>query len=178
MFFWFRAIHRSGGMVAVFLALLGLAFYGIARLSVMIVDRPERAFMVLAVFLLLSAVFCLFLRWTLNRLIAQIRRPLESAREVTSRLAEMGGSGGRAAFRAVGEGTRAAGGFAGRALGAIVRVAAGAAHLIRGLRGRRGRQSAPEGEIRSADVIPLRRSSGRGGPPEPGAPSQRRWRRG
>ncbi|MEE9275681.1 MAG: hypothetical protein V3V62_10275, partial [bacterium] len=107
--------------------------------------------------------------------VAQIRRPLESAREVTSRLAEMGGSGGRAAFRALGEGTRAAGGFAGRALGAAVRAAAAAAHLVRRLRGRRG---AAADEVRSADVIPIRRSSGREGPPEPGAPSQRRWRRG
>ena len=48
-----RMMMRSSGVMAVSLVLLGLAFYGIALLSVMVVDNPPRGLKVLGVFLLL-----------------------------------------------------------------------------------------------------------------------------
>ena len=66
MFGLMRLIVRSGGAIAVCLGIVGLAFYGIAQTSVMIVDEPARGMKVLGVFFGLSIVFCLMLKWVLR----------------------------------------------------------------------------------------------------------------
>ena len=109
MLLLFRTMLRSGGLLAVSLALVGFAFYGIALLSVALVDDPGRAVGILAVFLLLSAVFGVALRWVLRKAIAQALRPFESARAASSRIVASGGVGGRHAFRRLRKGAGAAG---------------------------------------------------------------------
>ena len=86
MFGLFRAMARSGGAIAACLALLGLAFYGIAQMSVILVDDPARGFRILGVFLLFSVAFCFALKWILRRAIAQALRPVGAAKEATSQL--------------------------------------------------------------------------------------------
>ena len=66
MFGLFRVITRSGGAVAVCMAMVGLAFYGIAQMSVMIVDEPARGLKVFGVFFAFSIVFFLVLKWILR----------------------------------------------------------------------------------------------------------------
>lgn len=132
MLLLFRTMLRSGGLLAVSLALAGFAFYGIAILSVSLVDDPGRALKILAVFLLLSAVFGVVLRWALRKAIAQALRPFESARAASSRIVASGGEGGRYAFRRFRKGAGAAGLLAKGALKfpfrAAGRLARGAFH--------------------------------------------------
>ena len=102
MFGLFRVITRSGGAVAVCLAMVGLIFYGIAQMSVMIVDEPARGLKVFGVFFAFSIVFCLVLKWILRQAIAQALRPIGAAKEATSRLVSIGEEGGKKAFRSLG----------------------------------------------------------------------------
>ncbi len=156
MFSLFRILQRSGGFLAISVALLGLVFYGIALLSVAVVDDPARGLRILAVFAILSAVFCAVLIWAVRRAIARARRPLDSAYEATTRIASMGGKGGRSAFRFLGRKTAAAGGFVASVAGLASRVVSGAARFalrVRHLGGRKGQKS----PISHADVIPMRR---------------------
>ncbi|MBI3126834.1 MAG: hypothetical protein HYZ11_04435 [Candidatus Tectomicrobia bacterium] len=147
-----RLMARSGGAIAVSLALVGLAFYGIGGLSVMMVDDPVRGLQVLIVFILLSGLFLVFLRWAALQVVRQVLRPLGAAKDTTSRWASLGGRGGEEAFRAVGDGLRAAGWFASRA-------AAGALSIAASLFQRRGRPARPP--ARPAPVIPIRRGQDR-----------------
>ena len=103
MFGIMRLIVRSGGAVAVCLGVVGLAFYGIAQTSVMIVDEPARGLKVLGVFFALSIVFCLMLKWVLRQAIAQALRPIDAAKEATSRLVSIGEEGGKKAFSLAGQ---------------------------------------------------------------------------
>ena len=156
MFSLFRIFQRSGGFLAVSVMLLGLAFYGIALLSVAVVDDPARGLRILAVFAALSAVFCAALIWAVRRAIARARRPLDSAYEATTRIASMGGKGSRSAFRFLGRKTAAAGGFVASVARLAGRVASGAGRFalrVRNLVGRKERKSV----ISHADVIPMRR---------------------
>ncbi|OGL59019.1 MAG: hypothetical protein A3J27_06965 [Candidatus Tectomicrobia bacterium RIFCSPLOWO2_12_FULL_69_37] len=148
-----RMLMRSSGLLAASLVLLAMAFYGIALLSVMVVDDPRRGLKVLGVFLLLSGFFSLLLRWVFRQALQQVLRPLGAAREATNRLASLGGRGGREAFRTLRGGASAAGWLAARAVGAVVRAAARAAALLPGSE-RAGRRPASG---RPALVIPLRR---------------------
>ena len=150
-----RLMARSGGAIAVSLALVGLAFYGIGGLSVMMVDDPVRGLQVLIVFILLSGLFLVFLRWAALQAVRQVLRPLGAAKDATSRWASVGGRGGEEAFRAVGDGLRAAGWFASRAAGAAARAFSAVTSLF----GRRGRPARPP--ARPAPVIPIRRGQDR-----------------
>ncbi len=156
MFSLFRILQRSGGVLAMAVALLGLAFYGIALLSVILVDNPARGLQILAVFAALSTVFCAMVIWMVRRVIAHARRPLDSAYEATTRIASLGGEGGRSAFRFLGRNTAAAGGFVASAAGLAGRAASGAGRIalrVASMWSRRERKpSSPP-----ADVIPLRR---------------------
>ena len=102
MFGLFRVITRSGGAVAVCMAMVGLAFYGIAQMSVIIVDEPARGLKVFGVFFAFSIVFFLVLKWILRLAIAQALRPIGAAKEATSRLVSIGEEGGKKAFRSLG----------------------------------------------------------------------------
>ncbi len=156
MFSLFRILQRSGGVLAIAVALLGLAFYGIALVSVAVVDDPARGLRILAVFTVISALFCAVLIWAVRRGLARARRPLDSAYEATTRIASMGGKGGRNAFRFLGRKTAAAGGFVASVAGFAVRAASGVARFALRVRqpgGRRDRKST----ISHADVIPMRR---------------------
>ena len=104
-----RIFQRSGGLLTTAAALLGFAFYGIALLSVDLVEDPSRALQILAIFLLLSLVFILLLVWAVRRAVARVRRPLETAVAATSRLASMSGRGGRGAVQFLGRKSAAAG---------------------------------------------------------------------
>ncbi len=158
MLLLFRTMLRSGGLLAVSLALAGFAFYGIAILSVSLVDDPGRALKILAVFLLLSAVFGVVLRWALRKAIAQALRPFESARAASSRIVASGGEGGRYAFRRFRKGAGAAGLLAKGALKfpfrAAGRLARGAFH---------GAARATGGARRAAGKISLSRRGPRSG---------------
>ena len=156
MFSLFRILQRSGGVLAISVALLGLVFYGIALLSITVVDDPARGLRILAVFAVLSTVFCAALIWAVRKAIARARRPLDSAYEATTRIASMGGEGSRSAFRFLGRKTAAAGGFVASVAGLVGRVISGAGRFalrVKHLGGRK-RQKSP---ISHADVIPLRR---------------------
>jgi hypothetical protein len=109
MLLLFRTMLRSGGLLSVSLALVGFAFYGIALLSVALVDDPGRALQILVVFLLLSAVFGVALRWALRQAIARALRPFESAKAASSRIVTLGGEGGQSAVRRLRKGAGAAG---------------------------------------------------------------------
>jgi hypothetical protein len=156
MFSLFRILQRSGGVLAVSVVLLGLAFYGIALLSVAVVDDPARGLRILAVFAVLSTVFCAGLIWAVRKAIARARRPLDSAYEATTRIASMGGKGSRSAFRFLGRKTAAAGGFVASVAGLASRMVSGAGRFalrVRHLGARKERKS----PIFHADVIPMRR---------------------
>ncbi len=149
MFGLLRVMMRSGGAVAVCLAMVGLAFYGIAQVSVMIVDEPLRGLKVLGVFFVFSVFFGFMMRWILRQAIAQALRPIDAAKEATSRLVSMGEESGRKAFRSLGRRTR------------IAWAAGGAARALWRARGvwplfwrGRGRNDAQK----HADVIPLKRN--------------------
>jgi len=154
MFGLMRLIVRSGGAIAVCLGIVGLAFYGIAQTSVMIVDEPARGMKVLGVFFGLSIVFCLMLKWVLRQAIAQALRPIGAAKEATSRLVSIGEEGGKKVFRSLGKGTRDAGSTLAWAVG-------GAARTLWRVRcvwpstWRRRRREDAQGP---ADVIPLKRN--------------------
>ena len=98
----FRILHRSGGIVAALIALVCFVFYGIAVMSVALVENPSKAIQVLAVFLVLSVIFCVIASWVFRRLTAQLRRPINSAVDATSRIALIGGRGGRKAISYLG----------------------------------------------------------------------------
>ncbi len=156
MFSLFRILQRSGGVLAVSVALLGVAFYGIALMSVAVVDDPARGLQILAVFAVLSVMFCAVLIWVVRRVIARARRPLDSAYEATTRIASMGGKGSRSAFRFLGRKTAVAGGFVASVAGLAGRMVSGAARFAlraRHLGGRKERKP----PIPHADVIPMRR---------------------
>lgn len=147
MFGLLRVITRSGGAVAVCMAMVGLAFYGIAQTSVMIVDEPDRGLKVLGVFLGLSVVFCWMVRWVVRQAIAQALRPIGAAREATSRLVSIGEEGGKKAFRSLGQRTRAAGSVATWVVGSAARYVWPPSW----------RASRREAARKPADVIPLKR---------------------
>ena len=154
MFGLFRVITRSGGAVAVCMAMVGLAFYGIAQMSVIIVDEPARGLKVFGVFFAFSIVFFLVLKWILRLAIAQALRPIGAAKEATSRLVSIGEEGGKKAFRSLGKRTRAAGSVVTWAVG-------GAARTLWRVRyvwppSWRGRRHNDDQE--HADVIPLKRN--------------------
>ena len=154
MFGLLRLIVRSGGAVAVCLGIVALAFYGIAQMSVMIVDEPTRGFKVLGVFFGLSMVFCLMMKWILRRAIAQAIRPIGAAKEATSRLVSIGEEGGKKVFRSLGKRTRDAGSM-------LTWVVGGAAKTLWRVRyvwpsSWRGRRR-DDGQ-KPADVIPLKRN--------------------
>ncbi len=149
-----RLITRSGGAVAVCLGMVGLAFYGIAQMSVMIVDEPARGLKVLGVFFCLSIVFCLMMKWVLRQAILQALRPIGAAKEATSRLVSIGEKGGKKAFRSLGQKTRYAGGIVTWALGGVASTVWRVRYVWpSSWRGRR-RDDAQ----RPADVIPLKRN--------------------
>ena len=152
MFGLFRALARSGGAIAACLALLGLAFYGIAQMSVILVDDPARGFRILGVFLLFSVAFCFALKWVLRRAIAQALRPVGAAKEATSRLVSIGEEGGKRALRSLGRRMRAAGSVLAWTAGGAARLAWRARRVWPFMR--RGRDA----ESASADVIPLKRN--------------------
>ena len=156
MFALFRIFQRSGGILAVSIALVAFAFYGIALLSVILVDEPSRGLRILGVFLALSAAFCIFLSWAIRRAIAQARRPLDSAYEATTRMASMGGRGSRDALRVVGRRAASAGHFVGR-------VAVRAARVLFRVKRTRRKDTLPPSPL-PADVIPLRKRDGSGAP--------------
>ena len=145
-----RVLTRSGGMAVTALVLLGMAFYGIALLSVMVVDDPARGLKVLGVFLALAVAFLALARWALRQALQQALRPLDAAKEATARLASLGGQGGREAFRAFRLGAGVLGAWA---AAKVVRAAARAASFI----SRRGGASPAPPSGRQAPVIPLRR---------------------
>ncbi len=122
---------RPGWFVPVCLGAAALAFYGIARISVMIVDEPARGLKVLGVFVVLSVAFCLKATWFLRR--AQT----PAAVQKTPRLASMGAGGVKRMS------ARTVGGVLAAVLQALGRT------------GHAGRA----GEVRKpADVIPLKRN--------------------
>ena len=102
----FRILGRSGGLIVVCLTLLALGLYGIANLSVILVDDPERGFKILAVFLVLSVAFLLGLRWAMHRFFEQMWRPLSVAREKATNIVSTGNEGSRAILRVMGETSR------------------------------------------------------------------------
>ena len=149
-----RLIVRSGGAIAVCLGIIGLAFYGIAQMSVMIVDEPARGLKVLGVFFALSIVFCLMLKWVLRRAIAQALRPIGAAKVATSRLVSIGEEGGKKVFRSLGKRTRDAGSTLTWAVGGAARTLWRVRYVWpSNWRGRR-RDDAQK----PADVIPLKRN--------------------
>ncbi|MCY4381605.1 MAG: hypothetical protein OXE44_00445 [Nitrospinae bacterium] len=154
MFGMLRLIVRSGGAIAVCLGMIGLAFYGIAQMSVMIVDEPTRGLQVLGVFFALSFVFCLMMKWVLRQVIAQALRPIDAAREATSRLVSIGEEGGKKVFRSLGKRTRDAGSTLTWAVGGAARTLWRVRYIWpSNWRGRR-RDDAQK----PADVIPLKRN--------------------
>lgn len=152
MFGLFRVMARSGGAVAACLAMLGLAFYGIAQMSVILVDDPARGFRILGVFLLFSVAFCFALKWILRQAIAQALRPIGAAKEATSRLVSIGEQGGKKALRSVGRRARAAGSLLAWTAGGAAR----AAWRARRVWPSSWRRRDDAGE--RADVIPLKRN--------------------
>jgi hypothetical protein len=157
MFSLLRILQRSGGIAAAALALVGLAFYGIALLSVSLVEDPSRALRILAVFILLSGVFCAFMMWAIRKMIARARRPLDTAYNATSRIVSMGGRGGRSAVRFLGR----------RSVPVVISSAAAAvlrgAGRVGGFLGRirfRKKGNPPEEAFPPADVIPIRHQDG------------------
>ena len=154
MFGLLRLIVRSGGAVAVCLGIMALAFYGIAQTSVMIVDEPARGLKVLGVFFALSIVFCLMMKWVLRQAIAQALRPIDAAKEATSRLVSIGEEGGKKAFRSLGKRTRDAGSTLAWAVGGAARTLWRVRYVWpSSWRGRRREDSQ-----KPADVIPLKRN--------------------
>lgn len=154
MFGILRLIVRSGGAVAVCLGIMALAFYGIAQMSVMIVDEPARGLKVLGVFFALSIVFCLMMKWVLRQAIAQALRPIGAAKEATSRLVSIGEEGGKKAFRSLGRRTRDAGSTLAWAVGGAARTLWRVRYVWpASWRGRRREDSQ-----KPADVIPLKRN--------------------
>ncbi len=156
MFSLLRLFQRSGGIAAAAIALAGLAFYGIALLSVSLVEDPSRALQILAVFILLSGVFCAFMMWAIRKAIARARRPLDSAYNATSRIASMGGRGGRSAVRFLGRRSASAGGVISLAVAAVLRGAGRVGDLLGRIRFRKGGNPPAEASP-PADVIPIRR---------------------
>lgn len=153
-----RLMARSGGAIAVSLALVGLAFYGIGGLSVMMVDDPTRGLQVLIVFILLSGLFLVFLRWALLQVVRQVLRPFGAAKDATSRLAGLGGRGGEEVFRTFQDGARAVAGYASRAAVAVFRAASDVVSRAASF-SQRPAQRRPS--ARPAPVIPIRRSQDR-----------------
>lgn len=165
-----RTMLRSGGLLAVSLALVGFAFYGIAIMSVALVDDPGRALKILAMFLLLSAAFGIALRWALRKAIAQALRPFESAKAASSRFVSSGGQGGRNAARRLREGAGAAGLLAKGALKFPFRAAG---RLAQGLfhgaaRTTRGARRAAGNIFPKNPVLVFRRGNRSGGAFPPG----------
>ncbi len=157
MFSLFRILQRSGGFLAIFIALLGLAFYGIALLSVALVDDPARALRILAVFAAFSAVFGALVVWAVRRALARARRPLNSAYEATTKLASLGGEGGRNAFRLLRRKTAAVGSFVASAARRAARAVSGAGRFVLRV-GSLGSRKEPKSSTSHANVIPLRRT--------------------
>lgn len=157
MFSLFRILQRSGGVLAISAGLLGLAFYGIALLSVAFVDDPARGLRILAVFFVLSALFCAMVVWTVRRALAHARRPLNSAYEATTKIASLGGKGGRNAYRFLGRKTATLGGFLTSAAALAGRAAARAGEFIAGWKSLGSRRS-PNSPAPKAEVIPMHRS--------------------
>ncbi len=154
MFGLWRLVMRSGGAVAVCLGMVVLAFYGIAQMSVIIVDEPARGLKVLGVFFVLAIVFCYMMKWVLRQAIAQVLRPIDAAKEATSRLVSIGEEGGKKAFRSLGKRTRAAGSVVTWAVGGAARTLWRVRYVWPpSWRGRRR-----EEEQKPADVIPLKRN--------------------
>ena len=154
MFGLLRLIVRSGGAVAVCLGILGLAFYGIAQMSVVLVDEPARGLKVLGVFCALSILFCLMMKWVLCRAIAQALRPIDAARAATSRLVSIGEKGGKKVFRSLGRKTRDAGSTLTWAVGGAARTLWRVRCVWPSSWRRRRRDDAQT----PADVIPIKRN--------------------
>ncbi|MDA1001190.1 MAG: hypothetical protein O2807_11845 [bacterium] len=154
MFGWFRILQRSGGLLTAIAVLLGAAFYGIAQISMIVVDDPSRGLRILGVFLVLSAIFCALLAWLVRRVVQRILWPVISAREFTSRISGLGGAGGRAAYHALRQNTRYFGGFARTIMRATVRAVGTAFRFSPRKRGVPARRTAHPGG--GASVIPFR----------------------
>lgn len=155
----FRLLHRSGGVFAALLALLGFAFYGIAVLSVALVENPSQAIQILAVFLALSVVFCALAIWVFRRLMAQMRRPLDSAVDATSRIASIGGKGGRDAIRFLGKKSAAAGEFMIFSMMAAGRTIVRVAYIFDRKKNRKIKDPSVDSD-QTPNVIPMRRYGG------------------
>ena len=155
MFLLLRIFQRSGGIAAAAIVLVGLAFYGVALLSVALVEDPSRALRIVAVFILLSGIFCAFLMWAIRKAIAQARRPLDTAYNATSRLASMGGRGGRSAVRFLGRRSASARRVISSAAAAVLRGVRRVGGLLGRVRFSKGKKP-PAEAFPPADVIPLR----------------------